>query len=356
MDMVGTFFMALTTTVAVSAQVIPTEVFGAHAYQAPFETFSPLHASDAELARYGFPPRPSDPNRLSRWNHAMSRAIHRLAPEPRIIPNVRMAPADNTIWSGMIVPSGAGSYGQSSIEHVEAEWEVPLASPARGDATCSTGYYTVANWVGIDGYGGTTDGPFYPSDSLWQAGTMSYQLPSGCSPLYAFVYEWWPAGQVGVSVGIGVGQIVFVEVWSTNSTTGEVFFLNETTGDYTQVQVDAPSGPCSYGNGTGNQPCVLTGTSAEWIIENPLIGGKQQNFGNYIINYWSAAYAGTFGGTQLEPGSSGAQALYLVDSSGTVISWPLVLAPWNDMILFQSAVFPQWTCGSPAYCDWELEK
>src|SRR5271156_1707934 len=53
---------------------VPTSVAGVRAYVEPPKGFSPLTASDVELATYGFPPRPdkqADPDRYRWWERAM---------------------------------------------------------------------------------------------------------------------------------------------------------------------------------------------------------------------------------------------------------------------------------------------
>ena len=48
--------------------------------------FDPLTASDEELEKYCFPPRPEDKNDLTDWEYEMS--FYRSMPEPELIPRI----------------------------------------------------------------------------------------------------------------------------------------------------------------------------------------------------------------------------------------------------------------------------
>ncbi len=73
----------------VSAANVPTNIPGIHAYAEPPKGLNPVTATDAELATYGFPPRPdkqADPDDYAVWQRAMKRAKIRWTGELKPLP------------------------------------------------------------------------------------------------------------------------------------------------------------------------------------------------------------------------------------------------------------------------------
>ena len=325
--------------------------------QSPPAAFDAAKASDADLATYRIPPRPSDSKRLAKWNRIVSHAKQYIEPVlteyPDIHPGAYQAGGN---WSGPVYGNGAASYNSTtSIAWVEAEWIVPPAVPPQSDPSCAAANYSAINWVGIDG-----DGYFSPDiDALWQAGTMGIAYKGTCEQVYFFFMAFWPGATGGPSnLPVTVGDVVFVYLSSTGATSGEVFLLNETTGKYTTLSANAPTSGCVVS--TKAAPCALVGSSAEWIMEEVMLGGSITSFADYVLDYWSTAYAGDFAGDiftaadaqWLNYGSQPMSCGTNCTSWGAVASSPVVLAPWEDMILFQSQAFPGQFCGDPVKCPW----
>jgi len=152
------------------------------------------------------------------------------------------------------------------------------------------------------------DDPQEGTDSLPEAlkllvvsnvGGRNVLLSSYCSlgttsTYYSAWYEWFPYGWTRItSLPIVPGDDLFVEVWSTTSTAGHAYFVNHNTNQYVVVNFSAPPG------------FHLVGNSAEWIVERPAIGGSLATLTNYISDYFSDAYACTFGYRAVDPGSAG---------------------------------------------------
>lgn len=135
--------------------------------------------SDAELARYGLPKRPTDKTQLANWRFLIQHSSHRLcqthpmptssrvssAPTPGLRP--LYAEQENGYWAGVV----AVNYG---YQRVTGQWQIPATN-------IWNPYYDSAAWVGIGG--DENDG----LGSLIQAGTVSYSQNG--LPWYRFWYE-----------------------------------------------------------------------------------------------------------------------------------------------------------------------
>ncbi len=324
--------LAAPAAIAGTPSQIQTNQPGAFTYQDAPADFVAARASDAELTRWGFPPRPTDAASLARWTRAMEGSRHhisapllqrnttnrhsaaRLASAPEAT-----APADGTTgpnyqsystnWSGFVLAndyvwtesgpypapytlSPPSSFGPSSFWMVSGDWAVPVARQAR-DSCVGTLYSS--QWVGIDGY--------VQSSDVLQAGT---EADSTCkdgtnTPTYFAWYEWAPAGTVVIqNLPIVAGDDVQVWVWNDDATHGHAYIANIATGDYVTLAFTAPPG------------VQLTGDTAEWIVESPT-GGTSFNDGVSLPNYGQTvmvdASATTHDGNTYSPGAQGAQSL-----------------------------------------------
>jgi hypothetical protein len=295
---------------------IPTNLPGVTSAPAPPSGFSPLTASDGELATYGFPPRPdrkASPGAYAAWAKAMQAAKERVFPVLELTnhfngPHVAAGPIrENTgysyNWSAVVDTTTAHSYGPTSFTSVEGYWVIPIAQQAFG--ACTGGWDYESSWVGIDGYG---------SNDVLQAGTESdaYCNAGTKSTYYAAWYEWYPLGEVRISsLPVLAGDTMVIYVASNSSTSGTAFVENWTTGQYASINFSAPAGT------------QLVGNSAEWVVERPGINGGLATLTNYISEVFVNGWANTAAGTQYGPGSIGTTWLTMLDNSGNPISRPL---------------------------------
>jgi hypothetical protein len=317
----------------ITSQMQQTNQPGAFTYPDAPAGFVAAQASDAELTRWGFPPRPTEAGALARWTQAVSTARHHIAAPllqrnttnrhsaARVAsaPAQATAPADGTTgpnyqsystnWSGYVLAndyvwtesgpypapytlSPPSSFGPSAFWMVSGSWTVPVARPARD--TCAGTLYS-SQWVGIDGY--------VQSSDVLQAGT---EADSTCkdgvnTPTYFAWYEWAPAGTIVVqNLPIVAGDAVQVWVWNDDPTHGHAYIENIATGDYVTLALTAPPG------------VQLTGDTAEWIVESPT-GGAGFNDGVSIPNYGQTVMVGasatTHDGKAFSPGTQGVQSL-----------------------------------------------
>ena len=332
---VAVIFMALicgAPNIAAQAPAygIPTNLPGITAAADPPAWFNPLTASDEDLAVFGFPPRPDArgaPEIYKSWQGAMAASKRSIIPElqrtdifhgPAQITHVENSTASSKNWSAVVVESGASSYNTTtSFSIVQAEYVVPMASQAFG--ACTGSWDRSSTWVGIDGDNGSG------AKDLFQAGT---EADASCvngiksQEYYAWI-EWVPDKpnlELKLSgLPLFAGDDIFIQVWNTSATQGYVYIVNETTNEYLNLSVPAPSGT------------KLVGNSAEWVVERPLPAGNCSTcfatLTNYIWDFFSNSAAKTHGGSLYAPGSSSAIQVTMYNGS-TAISYPTVLGAY----------------------------
>ena len=188
-------------------------------------------------------------------------------------------------WSGYALstsaPSGLPCVPGSGATYtsVTASWTVPtVTSGSRGSS-----YSAV--WTGIDGF---------TNSNLIQAGTEQDVL-SG-TPHYDAWWEILPAAETVIpSVPVGPGDSITVNIHQVSGSTWFISLSDISTGK-------------SF---TTTQTYTGAGTSAEWIVEAPTVGGRQAT----LANYKSATFdLGTANGRS--PGLISGSAGEIVQGSG----------------------------------------
>jgi hypothetical protein len=292
----------------------------------------PLSMSASTLAAWGYPPQPdpvATPQAYAIWVQAMTAAQTRIFPGvwriarvhgPSAASQVSLSNATSVVAS--TVSSYLGSYNWSGYLNtnpngavfttVFAQYTVPRAEQAAG--TCTGGWDYSSTWVGLDGAGSA-------SSDILQAGTTAdaYCAQSSASTSsqtiatqYAPWYEWYPnnATQIG-GLTTRPGDIMFVEVWSTSPTTGNVFMVDYNTQQYVSINLTPPAG------------VQVAGGSAEWVTESPTLSGSPTTLTNYVSEYMSGAFAFDSNGAIYDPSVS--TPVVMVDSNTNPISYPTLL-------------------------------
>jgi hypothetical protein len=287
--------------------------------------FDPLTASPQQLEAAGLPPRPGWPlqrRALANWQRAVTSNARHVMPDlaPGIVKHgpYQTLPSgyyQSYNWSGYAVGNTQTSYSASSFYAVEANYVVPVAAQAYG--VCTGGWDYSASWVGIDGYG---------SNDVLAAGTDSDAYCSGSTKAvrYTAWYEWYPSKEVSIGgFPIAPGDDLFVEVWSTSATVGHAYMVNYNTNQVVNLTFNAPSGT------------MLTGNSAEWVMERPFLAGTLTTLTNYVQDVFLGAFAFDFNSHVSYPGYpySGVTAvpMLMLDNSGNEISTP-ELINFNDVL------------------------
>ena len=264
---------------ATTSAGLETEIPGISAFTRPPANFNPMTATDAELDRYGFPPRPPrdlGPEVLARWER-------RVMSQTRIVPQLQQtntfhAPvrtikqikqtggtveANSENWSGYAIVDPGNPFAKTGTQ-VEARYIVP--KPASG---CESGTekYSSANWVGIDGA--------FSNDVL-QAGTETDLDCAAGASYYAWI-EWYPNSEIRVTnLVISPGDLMSVSVFIATDASKHLSIENLTTRKSVALAMTPPRGT------------ELVGNSVEWIVERPTINNAAlSKLTNYLLNPWT---------------------------------------------------------------------
>jgi len=319
--------LAAAAAAPAGAPMAATNLPGVSTHLAPPPGFDALNASDADLARHGFPPRPDRqkaPEAYRAWERAVTVPVQRVAPtleqtqvfhSPARIKSMsgpeagaNATSASSTNWSGYAIYDPAKPF---PAEAIYSEFIVPIAQQAFG--TCSGSWDYGSTWAGIDGFA---------SPDVLQAGIEFDAYCSGTTKhaFYSAWYEWYPSGSVRVSnMQIRPGDVVAVQVWNTSPTTANTYIVNYTTQQSASLAFSAPAGT------------VLQGDSVEWIVERPAICSSSctlANLTNYVAEPLTKNYAWNFNSSNPQyyyPGANPTGTSYnitMVDNSNNPISSP----------------------------------
>ena len=325
---------------------------------APAAGLNPLIMSASDLAAWGYPPQP-DPNATPQayaiWVQAMTAAQIRIFPNlirsasrahgpASAAPSVNLSNSTPAVVSAMNAAAqnaGIGSYnwsgylntnpntGGATFTSVFAQYVVPRALQAPG--ACTGGWDYSSTWVGLDGAGagsgdvlqaGTVADAYCSQNSRGLSGAdndTENTIPDVGGPpslsmgtAYYAWYEWFPNLATRIKgLRVRPGDSIFVEVWSTSSTTGNAFLVNLNTQQYVSINLTAPAG------------VQLAGASAEWITELPTLSGNLGTLTNYVSEYMSGAYALDSNGAIYDPSVS--TPVVMVDANTQPISYPTLL-------------------------------
>ena len=261
------------------AAKIDTKIAGVSAFMRPPASFNPLTATDAELDRYGFPPRPNrdlGAGDIAQWER-------RVMSQTRIVPQLQQtntfhAPAksikqtkttsgvieaNSENWSGYTIIDSSNPFVRPGSQ-VEAQFIVP--KPASGCGS-KADTYSSANWVGIDGA--------FSNDVL-QAGTET-DLNCASGPAYYAWIEWYPNSEIRVTnLTIAPGDLMSISVFIAADGSKHLSIENLTTRKSVALAMTPPRGT------------DLIGNSIEWIVERPTINNAGfSKLTNYVMNPWT---------------------------------------------------------------------
>lgn len=181
--------------------------------------FNPLRATPAELATYGFPPKPPkvDSSALASWTNAMLHAKNEVS--PKAVQGSTLGSFAGTNWAGYYdsEANNPTSSGPVPYDEVSGNWTVPTV-PADNSTN------EVGSWVGLGGVN--------PTGDLQQAGVIS--VASSPQSYYFF----WEDGAHPILQGPVVkgGDTVYVDIVYNTSTAQMTYYLeNLTTGAYDPI-------------------------------------------------------------------------------------------------------------------------
>jgi len=254
-----------------SAANVPTNIAGIHTYAEPPKGFSPLAATDVELATYGFPQRPdqqADPDHYALWERAMKAAkirwngqIKPLHAGGGMIPANSSPPLtplqrSNINGSGVMLNNGRTTWSNSySFNDIWTVITVPVVTQPFDNTTgCTASDYVSVSLTGIDGkieFGANGVPVFLPEEN-------------------AGVYE-------DFSCVYGVASYTAYVGWE-NALNG-VFSLNPGDLFYTELHA---FGGCN--NGSAFVEDLRTLTFSSYTITNPCFVGPQiGRYANWMV-------------------------------------------------------------------------
>jgi Peptidase A4 family len=257
-------------------------------YPQPPANFHPLSASDAELERHGFPPRPDAIRARTPYEHwkklvSVPRVANPILQQTTIYngpvqhlltgQTLRngIVSTTSTNWSGYAVIGASGTF-TSNNSFVFAEWVVPRAQ--QGFGVCDGFWDYSSQWDGFDGV---------TSNDVLQAGTEADAYCSGSTQatFYSSWIEWYPFSETRVSIPVArPGDLMSSEVWYTTTPPfGHVYIVNFTLQQGQVYAFNPPSGT------------TFAGDSAEWIEERPGISTGLANLTNYAADQFNVDYA-----------------------------------------------------------------
>ena len=257
---------------------------GVRAVQLPPAGFDAMAASPAIGFGFALPPAPNakaDAKSYAKWLRAVAEPLKE-GKSPSVKPMLTQTSISNgpakivgtsapsKVGNGVVSTnsgnwSGTAEYGIANPFNREAiigDFVVPTAHQAFG--ACTGGWDWSSAWPGIDGFG---------SGDVLQGGVEvdAYCSGSTKASFYSAWIEWYPFNETRVSSPtISPGDFLFVEVWNVSTTQGYVYFHNYSTNETAEYALTAPSGT------------TLAGTSAEWVVERPSVGGSPATLTNYI--------------------------------------------------------------------------
>jgi hypothetical protein len=309
-----------------SAANIPTNIPGIHTYAEPPTGFNPLAASEAELATYGFPPRPNkgtNPDDYTMWERAMSAAKIRWHGELKPLlgsghgmsqagsspgPEAAQAQASGPQQistnnaSGVVLTNSQKAWSNTnSFSNVVAEVTVAKAQLPFANTSCTSSNYEEFSYVGIDGFVFDT-GNGYGFDPMLQAGVYAdVNCPTGASYYAVIGVETDLVAEFRVNPGDVVYEQIIV---NGGTSTVSVVLLDITANVYGSYSFSVSG---------------IAGTTADFIVGRPCcLGNVNYPLPNTTEITFNGGMAETGNSTVFYPGSqaSSTEILTMTDDLG----------------------------------------
>jgi Peptidase A4 family len=256
-----------------------SSVEGVFVYSPPPPEFLPLEASNDELIRFGFPPRPCDTtsSTFKVWKRFVSKETSFVVPTVEetdihhgpitrlpVLKGATMAFTSDDFNNGIIIDDPTKPFSAPSTV-IHAAFNVPLAicTSVFGKVLPGGAVRNVSYWVGFDGFNSS-------QDRVLQCGVDSYVTSIHTGSIHNFWIEWYPNPSVKVfDPPIHNGNDVDLMITVLSSTEAMCHLTNNTNKQKASLKLVARPG------------ITLIGNSAVWDIERPIIAGARRPLANY---------------------------------------------------------------------------
>lgn len=289
--------------------------------EVPPSGFSPLTASDAELALYGYPPRPASGAELSKWDADFANYRGTSSWSPCVQDDV--GPGLGTATSSSAVPSGVSP--NSEIDTTSPTWSGQVTDVLTGShltyvegdyvqrkpepTSCTGTPYAQAVWTGFGGF--EVSAPYW---NLMQDGTQTdYNNPNSVFPWYQEITVNHTTGTITSNTGqikLGAaGSITYADHLLT-----WVYYYSNTL--YYEVY-DSTSGTAFTAQQTGASTYYDNPIEGDAVAERPTLAGTASEFeqlGSDQNEIWTYTEATTSGGTSQHIGQFNHWAISMLPS------------------------------------------
>lgn len=317
-----------------SAANVPTNIVGIHTYAEPPKGFSPVAATDVELATYGFPQRPdkqADPDHYALWERAMKAAKIRWNGELKPLhAGGGMIPASssslqptaeaftplqrsNISGSGVMLNNGRTTWSNNySFNDIWTVISVPVVTQPFDNTTgCTASDYVSVSLAGIDGkieFGANGVPFFLPEENVgvYEDFSCVYGVASYTA------YVGWENTLNGV-FSLNPGDLFYTEVHAFGGcNNGSAFVEDLRTLTYSSYTIP---NPCFVGPQIGRY--------ANWMVWRPCCSGPGPDGAWPLANTIGISFDGAAAlnglGTHFYPGSqaSSTQVLSMTDDGST---------------------------------------
>ncbi len=290
--------------------------------------FDPVTAGDADLAAYGFPPRPdpsAEPDHYALWKRAMGAAkihwhgalkpvttpkgpsdselnVETLTPEATTSSPAKPASKN---WGGVVLTKALSTWNSGqSFRDIYSEMTVPVGQPPF-DSACDA--YYARTFAGLNGYVKNSRVQPGAGQGALIGGFQTATFCSSDDTTYVAIFGWEP-GYLQGAFPVNPGDVVYTEVSAPGQGIFNSYLFIE---DLTTLTYDAYSVPVDY---------TFIGNSAEWVVERPCCEstGVPYPLVNGISQYFDGGAALDNAGHTLYPGSqaSSTQVLTMRDDTG----------------------------------------
>ncbi|MCL2323644.1 MAG: hypothetical protein FWC47_16235 [Oscillospiraceae bacterium] len=248
-----------------------------NSYPIPPNNFNPKKATNEQLAEYGLPLRPSDPNLQKDWENQLKNFKKAVKPSKAYVKKNSTASPYSTQtgsnWAGIVnctntsYLSGGATDKTGLFQYVTGTFIQPVISNV-------SSIKQACIWVGI---GGCVE--YQP---LLQCGTMANANPVYPGTYYAFyenISSIEPNLAVAMSVSVNAGNSISASVIYDPNTYVTNFRVSS-NGIYSLAKVDYSIN-------------FYYGGTAEWIVERPKYNGMPTDLADFTQVNWSGCYTYT---------------------------------------------------------------